>query len=193
MDEAPPKRGHTRVEFELLYHEVARRLLLKQNVEEIALASGLHKDTVINLMRRPRFRTILDELREKAYRPLDKQIEANKRNIKQEIQDVAGESLDRLKHLLVAASSETLSADIAKDFLDRAGFGKQLVAKDEITIKVDELTASILATALQRERQGRERLERLENPPLVRGASELERPADSPGDSEPGDGTEAES
>lgn len=161
----------------LTYHELARRLVMHQEVEQIAQGMALSPNQVKAAMLRPEFTVILDQVRDKAYEGVDKQIQSETRNIAQEIKDASGDSLDRLKSLL-EGSSDTIGMHVAQDLLDRAGHGGKQVAAPLTQIIINPIEADVLATALKKEREGEARLR-----DLVVDADKLDHPAikrDSP-------------
>jgi len=189
--------GKTKVVLELTDHEVARRLLMHQTPVEIAQATGLKPDTVKNRMRHPDFQAVLANVRDKAYEGLDQLVKDEKRNIKADIDDIAGASFDRLKHLLTAAKSETVQMNVAHDFLDRAGHGKQQERTPMVNINIGHIEADVITTALKREQEGRERLEHTKVVELAVPAKQLEHPvvknAEHDTVDEPTEGPESES
>lgn len=149
------------ISLELTYHEIARRRLLKQSRENIAQATGLRLNTLQAVERRPAYRRILDKLRDKTYTGLDNALIGEKRNLRQEIQDVAEDSFDVLKDLLHTAAGEGVRVNIGQDFMDRAGYHKA-PAVPVVAIQVNRTDAEVITEALDRERKGRIRLEKLE-------------------------------
>jgi len=172
-------RRPSNVVLDLTYNEIARRLLLHQQPEEIAQAMNLNLSTLKQALRRPDFRKVLQELKDKTYEGVDKAIESDVRNIRQEIVDMAGPSLNRLKTLLEHAASEGIQKDVAQDFLDRAGYSKAPETKPAIQVIISPIEADVIATALQKEKEGRQRLENLELQ-LAKKAKEVEHPALKP-------------
>jgi hypothetical protein len=146
------------VRTELIYHEIARRLLLKQDESEICQAMQLPQKSLDHIQKRPDFRILVDQLRDKAYRGVDKTINESARSLTEKIAEVAVESFDRLQALLRTANSPTLIKDIAQDFLDRAGYAKTQPLNQTV-VNIGTLEASVLTDALKREREARERLD----------------------------------
>jgi hypothetical protein len=147
----------TRVETSIISHEVARRLLLKQPMEEIAQAMGIAEKTLQNHIRKPAFQTLLNTLQEQMYRPVDRTLGDKQRNLTEEISQAAFKSFDRLNALLDAASEQT-RMHVAQDILDRAGYGKKQIVQTEGTLKIDTLDAQILLQALDADKRARERV-----------------------------------
>lgn len=143
------------VRLELTYHEIARRLLLKQQDEEICQAMGLKATSLKNLTKRPDFRAIIDELRQRSYENVDGSIKAQATDLTTRIKQDATESYDRLLALLRSSASESIVRDVAQDLLDRAGYGR---AEKEVkaTIQIGPLETSVLVDALRREREAHE-------------------------------------
>lgn len=174
----------SKVTLSLTYHEVAHRLLLSQTEEQIAQAMSLEVTAVQGILNRKDFKPVLDELRDKAYAPMDRQIESKKRNIQLEIEDHAGESFDRLVTLMGDTKSDGIAKDIAQDFLNRAGIGKQAGKAPLMTVNINPIHAKVITGALALEQEG-ESLLRLRG--LVKRADEIDHPvlkreeaADSP-------------
>jgi hypothetical protein len=142
-----------RARLELLHHEIARRLLLKQSDEEISQATGLKLATVKRTQEHPEFRDLLDRLRDKHYVGVDAVIGEKVKSITEQLQGVAQESFNRLEALL-KSSSETIVRDVAQDFLDRAGYAKATPAMQTV-VNIGTLEAGILVDALKREREAR--------------------------------------
>lgn len=165
-----------KVVLSLTYNEVARRLIMHQTPEEIAQAMALQVGTLKAMMRRPDFIETLEKVRGKAYEGVDKTIESDARNIRQDIIDAAAPSFDRLKMLLDHAASEGVQMHVAQDFLDRAGHGKAPEKEPQIQITINPIEADVIATALEKEKAGRQRLEKLEIR-LAKPPSEIEHPA----------------
>jgi len=163
----------SRVEYHLVFHEMARRLMLKQEPEEISQAMGIRLSTVKNTLRKPEFKRVVKELQEKVYRQTDRELMDEARDIRAELQGLAGESLDRLTALLRSAASEAIQKDVAQDLLDRAGYGKHVPEDAKVNIVINPIDADVIATALRKEREGQQKLrgEDLAKPP-----SDLEHP-----------------
>ena len=139
---------------DLVYHEIARRMLLKQTDEEIAIHSGLKLASVKRMQDNPQFREILEALRNKAYAGVDRAIEGKTKSMVERLSEAADESYDRLRVLLKTSSSEQIVRDVAQDFMDRAGFGKAQ-PQNTTTVNIGTLEASVLMDALKREREAR--------------------------------------
>jgi len=150
--------GRTRVQFQLMYNEIARRLLLKQEPSAIALSMGVHEDLVKRILRKPEFHKLIDTLQGNVLQPIDTHLKSEARNLRDEIDQAAFKSFDRLQGLLDTASSEAVVKDIAQDLLDRAGYVKTQKVEQTDFLKVDPLTASILISALDKEAEGRKTL-----------------------------------
>jgi hypothetical protein len=148
-----------KVVFNVIYHEIARRLLMKQEVSEIAQATLIPEDRLMALMRRPAFKELLEKLTAKKYEGIDQTINSDARNLREELNEAAFASFDRLVQLQRCAASESLVANISQDILDRAGFGKQTKVEETRIFKIDSLDAEILAGALEKERVGREHMQ----------------------------------
>ena len=168
--------GNSKVVLSLTYNEVARRLIMHQTPEEIAQAMALKLETLKAMMRRPDFMETLEKVRAKAYQGVDKNLENDARNIRQEIIDAAAPSFDRLKTLLDHAASEGVRMHVAQDLLDRSGHGKAPEKEPQVNITINPIEADIIATALKKEKDGRERLEKLEIR-LAKPPSEIDHPA----------------
>jgi hypothetical protein len=141
-----------------VYNEVARRLLLKQEVSEISQAMCIPEDALKALMRKPAFKEMLAQLQAKVYQSVDASLASDARNLREELSQAAFSSFDRLNTLLKTAASEAVVVNIAQDLLDRAGYGKTSKIIEERVIKIDPLEAEILTAALAREKEGREHL-----------------------------------
>jgi aminopeptidase-like protein len=142
------------VVLELVYNEMARRLMMKQTPTDIALAMGLKVASVERTLRHPNFKAALEKLQATIYAPTDKQLADGQRNIREEILTASYRSFDRLKQLLENAVKEETIMHVAQDMLDRAGFTKKIQSTEEHIIKINPLDADILAAALDRERKG---------------------------------------
>lgn len=140
---------------ELVYHEMARRMLLRQTDEEIAQHMGLKHQSVKRIQENPQFREVLESLRDKAYQGLDRAIENKAKSMVERISEAADESYTRLLVLLKTSQSEQVVRDVAQDFMDRAGFGKAQPT-NQTTVNIGSLEASVLMDALRREREARE-------------------------------------
>jgi len=147
--------GRTTVQLTLIYHEIARRLLLKQDPPLIAISMCIPEDFVKQLMRRPAFREVLAQLEQRAFDPIDTALKNQARNLRDDIDRAAANSFDRLTKLLQTTTTEGIIRDIGQDFLDRAGYGKiQKVEQTEV-LQIDPITADVLVTALKREQEGK--------------------------------------
>ena len=166
----------TKVEFELVYHELARRLLLGQSVPEAAQAMRLSVERVQKLTHNTRLRAVLAELRDSQYRDTDRAMKDAGRNLRKEIQDAAETSFDVLQDLLVAAkATETGKIKIAQDFLNRAGL-VEAETKAAIVVNINTTDAAVLAEALRVEKAGEKLLGT--NKELVAPATKFEHPKD---------------
>jgi hypothetical protein len=146
------------------------------------------------MMRRPDFLVIMEEVREKTYEGVDKLMKEDTLGVRQKIIDIQDDSFERLKLLMEHAASEGIQKDIAQDFLDRGGHSKAPERSPQIQININPIEADVIATALHKEKAGRDRLERLEIR-LAKPPSEVEHPAflkeenDSKSGNKPTDGT----
>jgi hypothetical protein len=140
---------------ELVYHELARRMLLRQTDDEIGQHMGLKTQSVKRIQDNPQFREVLESLRDKSYQGLDRSIENKAKSMIERITEAADESYDRLRVLLKTSSSEQIVRDVAQDFMDRAGYGKA-TPTNQTTVNIGSLEASVLMDALRREREARE-------------------------------------
>ena len=168
--------GNSKVVLDLTYNEVARRLLMHQTPEAIAQKMALKLSTLTQMMRRGDFRVVLEKVREKTYEGVDENLKSDARDIRQEIEDQQGPSMDRLTALLEHAASEGVQKDIAQDFLDRGGHGRAPEKSPQIQITINPIEADVIAEALHKEKQGRARLEKLEIR-LAKPPKEIEHPA----------------
>jgi len=150
--------GRTQVQFSLMYGEIARRLLLKQEPSEISQATCIKEETIRRVMRKPEFKETLALLQAKMYKGIDKTLESDARNLREELQQAAFTSFDRLCALQKTAASEQVIMNISQDLLDRAGYAKTSKIVEERVIKIDSLEAEILTSALAREKEGRAHL-----------------------------------
>jgi len=166
--------GRTRVQFSLVYYELARRLLLKQDVPLIAQAMGIPEPTVQRVMRKPAFQAVLQQIQDKTYATVDQHLTSQARNLREEFETAAYASFDRLTHLLAKAESESVQMNVAQDLLDRAGYAKVQKVEAVETLKVDPITADVLVTALKKEEEGRRLL--AQKVDLTKTASETEHP-----------------
>lgn len=175
MDRKPNKpRNH--VMLEVIYHEMARRVLLHQDAAEIAQAMRINPNTVAQMLRRDDFKRILEEVRDKTFEGVDKQLESDARNIQQEIrEEAAPKAYDKLMHLLNHAKAEGIQMRVSQDFLDRAGISSRPPEAPGIQIFIGPTEADVIATALKKEEAGRTRLEaiRIE---LAKPVKELDHP-----------------
>lgn len=166
----------SRIMHELTFHEMARRLLLKQSAEQISQAMGIKLDIVKRTLRKKEFKKVAMDLQEATYRGLDQELKDDARDLRSEIQEAAFDSFDRLKELLHYGAGEAVVTNIAHDFLDRAGYGKQKSDAPAVNIIVNPIDADILATALDTERKGRERLEKKGDLNLAKLPEDLNHP-----------------
>lgn len=165
----------TKVEFELVYHELARRLLLGQSVPEAAQAMRLSVERVQQLTHNKRLRAVLAELRDSQYRETDRAMREEGRNLREEIRDAAEDSFDALRVLLTTASQEGVKVKIAQDFLDRAGYNEP-EAEAAVIVNINTTDAQVLAEALRVEKAGLKRLKKTDE--LVAPATKFEHPKD---------------
>ena len=150
--------GRSKVVFNLVYNEVARRLLLKQETSEISQAMCVPETALATLIRKPAFQAVLQELQTKMYKGVDSTLASDARNLRDELQQAAFTSFDRLVALQKSAASESVVVNISQDLLDRAGYGKTSKIVEERIVRIDTLEAEILTSALAREKEGRELL-----------------------------------
>lgn len=146
-----------RLSLEVVYHEVARRLLLKQTEDAICQEMGFSRPALLGIMNRDDFKHIFYDLQSKTYAPIDQQLQLQSRNLRDEIQQACFESYDRLMSLLKTSASESIVKDVAQDMLDRGGYGKK-VEDNRTVINIGVLEASILTEALKKEDEGRKLL-----------------------------------
>lgn len=168
--------GNSKVVLTLTYNEVARRLIMHQKPEQIAQGMALPLGTVKQMLRRPDFIVVLERVREKTYEGVDKLMSDDAKGVRQKIVDIQDASFDRLKDLMEHAASEGIQKDIAQDFLDRGGHTKAPEKSPQIQININPIEADVIATALHKEKAGRDRLEKLEIR-LAKPPSEVEHPA----------------
>jgi len=173
--------GNSKVVLSLTYNEVARRLIMHQTPEQIAQATAINLSTLKQMLRRPDFLEVLEKVRGKAYEGVDKLIEEDAKSVRQKIVDIQEDSFERLKTLMEHAASEGIQKDIAQDFLDRGGHGRAPEKAPQVNIIINPIEADVIATALHKEKEGRERLEKLEIK-LARPPKELKHPALEPSD-----------
>ena len=147
-------RKHRAV-YNLLYQEIARRLLLHQEPPDISQAMAIPVDLIERILRRDDFIHLLNQLSAVKFAEADRLIEGEGRNLRADMEKAAVGSFDRLLQLQQTASSETLIAHISMDFLDRAGYSKVQKVETTQAIHIDALTAEVLTAALKREEQGR--------------------------------------
>jgi len=168
--------GNAKVVLDLTYNEVARRLLMHQTPAEISQKMALKLGTLTQMMRRPDFLVVMEKVRGKTYEGVDKQLEDDAKSVRQKIIDIQDDSFDRLEHLLKNAASEGIQMHIAQDFLDRGGHSKAPERSPQIQININPIEADVIADALHKEKQGRERLEKL-TITLAKPPKEIEHPA----------------
>jgi len=165
---------------DVTYHEVARRILLGQEPNEIAEQMRIPHDRVEQILKRPKFKTLLEELRSNQYEEFDEALKAKTRDIQGEIEEECAASLDRLRTLAKEAASETVRMHIDQDFLDRGGFGKKSQEPTTL-VQINQTDAIVIATALKKDKAGQERLKGEEelaktpdklNHPLLKEANE---------------------
>lgn len=166
--------SRTKVESEIIYHELARRLLLKQSIPEVAQAMRMKPQTVQAITRRDDFREVLEQIRKGAYRETDHRLKEDARNLEKEIRRAAVDSFDVLQELLVKARSEGTKMRVAQDMLNRAGY-QQKEERAQVNIQINTTDAQVLAETLQKEKEARKRLQK---DGLVTKASEFTHPTD---------------
>ena len=169
-----------RVEYTLLYHEMARRVLMKQTPEKIASAMALPLDRVKRYLRNKRFLQVVDEVRDKTYRDMDSQLAGEKRNLREELTAAAEKSFDVLRGLLDTAASETLRAKIAMDFLDREGSAAPRRTEGTAAMQIGTLEASIIQQTLVLGSEGEKLLKDRGGRDLVVPARDLVHPTLNP-------------
>jgi hypothetical protein len=140
--------------FQVTYHEIARRILLKQSEADICQQMGLSLPTLQGITRRKEFLDVFEPLRAKAFEAVDAQIEHQGRDLRDEIKLACEESFDRLMMLLRISNNDAIMKDIAQDMLDRGGYGAKVEAQAP-TIVVNALDASVLMDALNKAREGK--------------------------------------
>ena len=147
----------SRLTLEVVYHEVARRLLLKQTEDAICQDMGITRPALLGVMNRGDFKQIFYDLQAKSYAPIDQQLQLQTRNLRDEIQQAGFESYDRLMALLRTSASETIVKDVAQDMLDRGGYGKK-VEDNRTVINIGVLEACAITEALKKEEEGKKLL-----------------------------------
>lgn len=167
--------GRTRAQLSITYHEIARRLLLKQETSLIAQAMCIPEETIKTVMRRPSFTAYLSELETRLFQTTDQGIADKSRNLREELEAAAYKSFDKLKDLLEMASTESLQANIAQDLMDRAGYGRTQKVETEQVIHIDPITADVLLSSIRKEKEARATLGGKE-PELVKSPAELDHP-----------------
>lgn len=169
-------RMRTKVELSVLFHEMARRLLLKQDLATVANGMRMPLKTVQELTRRGDFKEVLESLRDDTYQETDRALKEEARNITQEIQRAAEESFDLLQELMASVRTGAgHRIKIAQDMLDRAGHR----AKDDherVVVNINNIDAQVLAETMRAEQEARQRLSSASN--LVTQASEFQHPTD---------------
>jgi len=168
--------ARTRAELSITYHEIARRLLLKQDTALIAQSMCLPEESIKRIMRRPSFTDYLKQLEDKAYGQVDQRVADRARNMKEELEAASWEAFDKLKALLSYASAEALQVNIAQDLMDRAGHGRTQKVSSEVAFNVDSITADVLLTSLRKEEAARKALEERGAPALVKAPIDLDHP-----------------
>lgn len=138
------------VRLELIYHEIARMVLLHRSDEEIAQRTGLKPKGIKSILQKPDFRQILDALRTNSFVSTDKTIENQNEDLATRIRADATESYDRLLSLLRGSQSESIQRDVAQDLLDRAGYAKQDKSQAPVIV-FGPMEAGALIEALKRE------------------------------------------
>jgi len=185
-----------KVQLTLIYHEIVRRMQLRQTPEQIAQAMGIPLGTLRQTLARPDFKKVAAQRVEQTYEGFD-QVEKDKvRNLHDEIDNAAEKSMDRLK-VLLDSSSESIRMKVSHDFLDRAGYGKKEPDAPQLIVQVNPIDAEAIATAMALEREGVKRLKGKDPHLLAQPASDVKRHPfvkeidgksedASPGASEPG-------
>jgi len=171
-----PKRD--KISLDLLYNNIARRFLLHQSPEDISDATGIKLSTLQAMTRRPAFKAIMNQVKENAFAGIDTSIVSEKRNMRVEVIQAAEDSFDMLNELLQTAAAETTKVKIGQDFMDRAGgaFVKKAEEIEQPVININIVDAEVLTDALEREKKGRERLEKLQTIELAKDPGKLEHP-----------------
>lgn len=170
-------KPRNQVTLTVIYHELARRVLMKQSPEEMAQATRIPPVTLRQMLRRPDFKAVLEEVRDKTYLGVDKQLESDARNIQQEIREnAAPKAYDKLMHLLDNAASEGVQMKISQDLLDRAGIGEARDTGSKTIFNIGPVEAGVIMTSLKKEESGRKRLEALKIE-LAKPVKELDHPA----------------
>lgn len=165
----------TKVELELIYHEMARRLLLKQSLPEVAQGMKLPLPRVQELTRREDFKEVLEALRDDTYSDTDKHLKETARNLREEIRRAAEDSFDTLQELLYAAKGEGTKVKIAQDMLDRAGYGAE-EDRPQVHIAINTTDARVLTETIRAEQEAQQRLKGVER--LITRASDFAHPTD---------------
>ena len=149
----------TEIQYDLTYHELARRLLLHQTITQIAKDMNLATDLVLRLQQKEDFKRVYAHLRDSMYSDLDRDMKGEANSIREQIAVQAGKSMEVLTDLLASCASQTLRVNIAQDMLDRAGYSKQPQTPQQVSILINPIDASALVTALNKETEGQLRLE----------------------------------
>jgi len=174
-------KARNQVTLTVIYHELARRVLMHQTPEEMAQGTRIPLETLKVMLRRDDFKRILEEVRDKTFEGVDKQLESTARNIQQEIREKAApKAYDKLMHLLDNAVAEGIQMRVSQDLLDRAGIAARQPAEGaKIQVIVGPVEADVIMTSLKKEEEGRKRLEaiRLE---LAKPVKELSHPSNQP-------------
>jgi hypothetical protein len=141
----------SKLQLELIYHDIARRLIMKQPLEDIARAIGVKESSVKRALRNTVFQDILKQVTERSYLKLDSQIQDAKANIRERIEDAAQKSLGKLLFLLENAASESVQLNAAMTLLDRGGYSNKMQVEQTQHVMFDSLTGSVIMDALNKE------------------------------------------
>lgn len=168
--------GRTKVATSIIHHELARRMLMKQDVQEISQQTGMQVDVIERALRKPEFLALMQELQDKIYETTDRELTSDARDIQHEIKDLAGESLDGLKRLMRNSVNEGIVTNISQDFLDRAGHTKRPELTSQTIVNINPIEASIINIALKREEEGRKLLEGKQVIELAKSSEDVDHP-----------------
>jgi len=163
----------TQVALNLIYHEVARWLLLRKTIDEISQRTGLSPSLLYKITSRDEFKKVTEDLRTKVYEELDKDMSLRAKNLGHEIDNAAVESFDRLLILLKTSGNENIIRDVGQDFLDRAGYGKSQPSASA-TVVIDPITGSMILQALVKDAEGLKANKPIEE--LVQDGAHLNHP-----------------
>lgn len=147
----------TRVVLSIVYHEMARRILLRQTPEEIAQAMGIPLSTVRQILAREDLKTVVAELRDRQWEHFDREQAAEARDLRAEISKASEESFDRLLSVLRSSGEEKHVINVAQDMLDRAGYGKRAEAASTTNVYINPIDASVIVDTLKKEAEGASR------------------------------------